>query len=737
MLTRLRRHNTAPARGAHPQLMALAALLILVKCATSYAVGSPAVSTPPASIPSSTPSPSASPSASPGKTALPGNAVITQPATTQPVTVPALSSPAVQNPVSPGIDEDSAATMHDAAHQVATQQPSTTQSSLTQPSALTFESLAQLDEMVALGMSSLALSLLDDQQAPWPAYSPDWYALEHKRILLLAAASQWQTLLARSEQLLQQAKPDVQINANIRHWYRSQQVVAHLQLRQSARALEKARDLLWNPPNGEHHGEVISVLRQLVIRAYLQMHNHVDAQKALLRYAQDYPDAAVNVSDDWRMLQAHVLFRTGQYQDVITLLKDAPRGLNDAIRLIAQIRADPNNAYSVKQHAQQVLDYEAARSKQNISNDEAEHAALDNAQLWAYHYVIYEWALQVNDAGTAVIALEKMLTLGDFAAELGAGFSANADDLWKLYEQIGNASGNQHKLLLGDDAGWVELAKKLEQTAPVRAGSVYAVLALNAYSAEARGAAHQALVELLAQKPNGLEIVSQLYLRSKRITQLEALPAAVRFRLVDYALTTGKTDLAARLMQTLDEPPEAKNPFDWRMRKARVFVLQGDYAAGEQVLRKALQNLAEFNAMMLDQYLQVVFDMQAVKQHARALELFALIKDEWLDDKYRRELYFWKAESSYALEKYAQSAWQYLKSARAVDPAMLDPWSQSARFKAADALTRAGLYDDAYRMYDELLLMTASDNRRSWIKQSMQQIQLLRNAQQERAHETL
>jgi thioredoxin-like negative regulator of GroEL len=135
------------------------------------------------------------------------------------------------------------------------------------------------------------------------------------------------------------------------------------------------------------------------------------------------------------------------------------------------------------------------------------------------------------------------------------------------------------------------------------------------------------------------------------------------------------------------------------------------------------------DAAMLDQYLQVVFDLQSVEQHEQALELFGLIKYEWLDAKYQRELYFWKAESNYALHRYAQSAWLYLMSARAVDPEMMDLWSQSARYKAADALTKAKLFDDAYTMYSELLAMTPSETRRSWIRQAMQQVELLRNAE--------
>ena len=57
-----------------------------------------------------------------------------------------------------------------------------------------------------------------------------------------------------------------------------------------------------------------------------------------------------------------------------------------------------------------------------------------------------------------------------------------------------------------------------------------------------------------------------------------------------------------------------------------------------------------------------------------------------MDEKLKRELYYWKAESNFEIERYGQSAVLYFKSARTVDPDMIDLWAQSARFKAADAL---------------------------------------------------
>lgn len=127
--------------------------------------------------------------------------------------------------------------------------------------------------------------------------------------------------------------------------------------------------------------------------------------------------------------------------------------------------------------------------------------------------------------------------------------------------------------------------------------------------------------------------------------------------------------------------------------------------------------------------MQVVFDLQSVKKHRQALVLFDLVKPKWLSDTHRREILFWKAESYSELGNFEKSAMLYLRSARETDPTMSDNWAKSARFKAAEALVSASLYNDAETVYKRLLAITANNARQAVIKQELQHIQLLRNAQ--------
>jgi hypothetical protein len=119
-----------------------------------------------------------------------------------------------------------------------------------------------------------------------------------------------------------------------------------------------------------------------------------------------------------------------------------------------------------------------------------------------------------------------------------------------------------------------------------------------------------------------------------------------------------------------------------------------------------------------------VFDFQTV-QPQQAINLFELISFEQLSEKLKREIYFWKAESFFALKQYDRAALNYLSSARAVTNEGNDLWAQSARFKSAKSLVLAEIFDDARKIYRDLLLVTESESRRTLIKQNLQKIRLL------------
>jgi hypothetical protein len=612
-----------------------------------------------------------------------------------------------------------------------------------------FRSLQQMDELTQIGMPGLAIRLITQRQAAQPEFSPDWYALEFKAIHTLASMQRWQTVIDRAQHVLDRAEPGRQITPRLRDWLRTQQSIAMLKLGKAQPALQQVRDMLWNSNTGE--SERIALWRRLLIRAYLQLNNANDAYKALLRYRQDYGD----LNEEWKLLQARTLLRTRRPSEVVDLLAQETSSSAQALRLIAAIRARP---------AQIDLYIDEARQR-------LQQPAMTQADTSAYWYVLYEAAQGKGDTTTAITALQKLL-LFNHGDELGEEFSVSADDLWKLYEQLGRQSGNRERLLLGDDQAWYTRAGELHEKAPLEAIGLYTVLAFSAQDEERRQLAHNEITGLLTKSADGLALINRLYLHSERVGAATNLPAGVRYSLVDYALTNGDTAPAAEMMASLPEPPAGTDAFDWKVRKARVLVMEGQHEAGVAVLAQALTELIRasqpvagvgavvdgvvklksdssdaapqvladetvvsdapaIDADKVDRYLQVVFDLQSIEQHTQALRLLDLLPLDTMDAKLQRELYYWKAESEAALEEHAQAAWLYLKSALTTDPSMSDLWAQSARFKAAEELTSAGLYDDAKLAYSDLLVITVSKSRKILIQQKLQQLRLLSNAKPE------
>lgn len=580
-------------------------------------------------------------------------------------------------------------------------------------SSLAFSSLEQMDELATLGMPALALHLLSKEQKRLSLYSPQWYSFERKRIVLLSAVENWQAIIDRTDKVLKEAKPGKQINEQISQWFMSQKIIALLQLRQPEKALSETRKLLWSTNKINAASSPIALWRRLVIRAYLLMHADDDAQTALQRYQQDYSQNHNNLNEDWRMLQARTMLRTHRPEEVIMLLADTESEIGQALRLVAAVRARPDYASLYVKEAETAM----AGSK------------LSRAELWSYRYVLYEAALQQKNLLKTSKALQDLLALGNPYSALGEEFYVSGDELWQLYEDIGNSIGNRSNLLLGNDIAWYNKANKLQENKPVEALGLYSVLAFNAHDKTKQEMAHKEIVGLLVKDVNGLELINQLYLNGSRISSTDSLPVEVRYSLVDYALSKSDIKLAARLMKSLQRPPEGEDVFKWQMRKARVLILEGSYEQGEHVLKQAVAENEQLSLEQIDQFLQVIFDLQAVQRHSQAIEFIDSLKEEWLNDDIRRELFFWKAESLYALEQYAGAAWLYLRSAMIADQTQSELWAQSARFKAAGTLVKAGLYDDAQTMYTELLRFIASDSRKAYIKQEIQQIRLLRNAE--------
>ncbi len=589
--------------------------------------------------------------------------------------------------------------------------------------AVSFESLAQMNELIELGVPALALSLLEDEQQKRKTYSPDWYGFEYKRIMLLSSLGQWHQLIERTDWLFNTTTEGRNITLKIRLWFETQQVMARLQLKQSEQALQQLQRLLWQIKPDRRNPSLSSIWRQLVIRSYLQMFNDDDARKALLKYELDYESE--NNDIDWLLLQSQVLLRTGRPQQALEILQQLSTDEARALSLLAQLQANPELAEQVNADMRELLDGQV----------------LSRSARWAYSYVAFTASKLTGDLPSQIFNLEVMLSLNIKTPVFDENYHVSADDLWRLYGQLGLVIANNRGLLLGNNEQWQQQSIKLISSEPENALALNAALILqtsnfgtdsfDAVRSAARRQQHQSIVRILEKRKNGLELINQLYLHSSKVKNVSVLPDEVRYRLVDYALSEGNYFEAATLMNSLQEPPEGDSLFDWRMRKARVLILQGEYKQSEKIIRQTFAERKSINHAELDRFIQVVFDFQTVQQHQQALALFALISFQGLDEKLKREIFFWKAESYFSLKKYDRAALNYLSSAWSVAEADNDLWAQSARFKAGNALVLAEIYDDAERVFKDLLSVTVSDSRKALINQNLQKISLLKSSVKE------
>ncbi len=579
--------------------------------------------------------------------------------------------------------------------------------------SVTFKSLAQMNELIELGVPALALSLLEDEQKKRPAFSADWYAFEYKRILLLAALERWQAVINRTQWLFDTARKKRHITKKIRLWFETQQVIARLQLKQSAQALNQLQHLLWNTEAEYRDASLPIIWRRLVIRAYLQLQADDDARRALVKYARDYKADETNI--DWMLLQAQVQLRTHRPQQAIQLLEKIPlkNAIDvEALLLIAKLQNQPKNAAKIYQTMREQLDGKL----------------LSRSARWAYSYVAYLAAKVLSDIPAQILNLEAMLSLGIEYPLFDENYQVSADDLWQAYNKLGLMTANDNGLLFGNDAQWQKLSDKLIAKEPGKALALNAALVLHTDDFSTKQQQHKTIVEIIERRKNGLELINQLYLHSNKVADVNVLPDEVRYRLVDYALSEGSYAEAATIMKSLKEPPLGKTLFDWRMRKARVLILQGEYKQSEDLIRRTFAEKTSITRAELDRFIQVVFDFQTVQQHQQAIQLFELVSLENLAENLKREIFFWKAESYFSLEKYDRAALFYLESARAVTGAENDLWGQAARFKAGKALMLAKIYDDAKKVLSDLLVITASDSRKAIINQNLQKIRLLSSA---------
>jgi hypothetical protein len=555
--------------------------------------------------------------------------------------------------------------------------------------------LQDINGFASAGAPDLALQFIDREQPNFAQDPVDWMAWERERIYLYQSIEDWKAVIERSGNL------PAQVGADFRRWEDMQAAAAWLQLGKGHEARVILRKLIWNtqsPPDDQ----TSSQLRQLVLRSYLVDERLEDAQTAVIRYRQDYP----NDTGNWPLLEARLFLRTQQPQAALDVLRGSKSSDSDMLRLLAELRTGALAPDKVYKKAVSI------GSDDKLPVEQRVHA-------W---FIAAEAAESLANPVARIQALQGGLGLQPGLLDRDTVFAVTPDMLWDAYVRYGEQLGNQLQLVVGDDQAWYLAASNRYDSSPVRACALFSVVAFNAPSTQQQDVANWQFAGLIQKQKNGAVVMRHLYLDSSRFKSVESIPLDVRYILVNDVLAVSDIPLASRLMQGLDRPPPDTDPVDWQLQRARVFILGGKPDAGIQALKVLFASGAPVNP---GDVLPVLFDLQTVGRNRDAIPYFEALLQPGLTTDQQRQLLFWIADSYKALGDYPQAAELYLRSAILVDPYAMDQWAKSARYQAAQMLAKAGYVEDARNLYQGLLNATSDASQQALLRHDMQELMLL------------
>lgn len=552
---------------------------------------------------------------------------------------------------------------------------------------------APLEEITALargGAPGLALRLLDDYQQE--ATDAAWQEAERERIHILAARSNWETLLERS------AHYPAGLSQSFLDWVEERRAEAWLHVGEPLRAREVVRNIIW--ATGVPDEDSLRRLRVLLIRSHLMEDDLDSALIGLRRYVQDYG----HTSAAQRILHGEALLRAGRAQVAFEVLSGAEGGLAVSLRWLARLEVEPGSAGEVMEQAVR-------------AGSARETGQIDRRVAWA---VAARAAGRLANRAIQVAAMERSLLLARPTETVPLPLKIDAMQIWQTYVEWGRALGNNEQLIMGVDQDWLDAAEQRADTEGAEARALYAALADHSSSETVTDFAFYRFARSLLKEPGGERLLLELALNTGVFDAPEDLPVAVRYDLVDEVLRQGDIALASRLIADLTSPPQGVAEEDWVLRRARVLVLAGRPGDAHVALSGFLESVDDYD---VDRFLQVLFDLQRTEAHAYAYDLLgAVLQREDLPPQVQREVLYWMADSQRAMGEYAQSARLYLRSATLEDAYAMDPWAQTARFQAAEVLELAGLREDAVVMLQALFSATEDAGRRAALRQKIDQL---------------
>lgn len=556
----------------------------------------------------------------------------------------------------------------------------------------------EVRRMEEAGATELALNLLKQREPPSTEITETWVVWQRAYLNLLQRQRRWSTL----SQLLSTV-PDRVLPQEELLWRQTLYIRSLIKLQQFSRARQKLTHLLWQRYDDLPNSDWLRQWRHLLIECYSSSGDGESAILALQTSIQEYGSEDQEQSE--RLLQARVLLQSGDHESAQRLLEMEKK--TDEGRFLFNL-ARIRQGHSL----QQIIRTTLQQSKSEELQQEQ--------RLWLLG-VLAEAANRVGDTVNEIVALESIYQIPSSKLALDSLLTLSPEDLWDSYRRYALKVANREELLQGDYSAWLKLARDSERFYPIRSRSLLAyLLTADGVNEVVRQEAITEFIKAIEGFNPELRLLEALYLYDGRT---EIFPAVATL-LLDNALKDRDLQLASRLLENLEAPDEAAERFVWLLRKAKIDLLADKPEQCARILEELLPQLAGQSQQQLDRYLQLVFDLQDVGEHHVAVVLLKNIYQRVASGKLQRELLFWMADSYNVLEQRLEASRYYLESALYPGADSMDPWAQSARYKAAGVLIDLGFYADAQHQLQRLLKVAATPARRVTILREIERLNL-------------
>ncbi len=564
--------------------------------------------------------------------------------------------------------------------------------------------LSSIRQQIRAGAMQLALRRLASE-APPTLPNKDWHLWSVQRWNQLILLQQWQEL----KQLISTIPPgfpqSLKDEASI---YRAR---AMLELGQHTEASLLIRQLL---ESGELTEENLKAARSLLIDLYLKGKDFENALIEANRYNEEFNPQ----SSQWFVQRALIAIQAGQLDDAVGILGPVAAPEAKLLQTYARIA---NGSITPPQATGAVM---RVLGKKRVA-EELKHfgeALLIFAEA--------QTSAEEKNWSAYIETLERYLA-SDETNPYAYLLDYTTDHLVDSYLAHAETLVNRAQLLSNDIEAWYTLADRRveapdanDSNANDEALSLYLTIRHQADVPAMRVAAMNKAIGLFLEAGKA-DIVNVLFGENRPFGSFEGIDSALVSKLLNFGLRSSKTDFVASLAPHIGEAPEKIEPEDWLIHNGRINIFIGRFDAARTNIQDWLDMVENLDGAHANQILQLVFDLQAIDQHDLALDLLQQIKEKTNSSKHQREIAFWMAESHEANGDLLQAANFYTQSALA-EANGFDDWGQSARFHAAEMLTKSGYYDDAESLYQSILVVTKDPARVETIRQALQQLWLLR-----------